>query len=43
MFADFLTIDYDDYRDVLAGGAAGEEPLYTLDSTILRAYLSVWY
>ncbi len=43
LFADFLTIDYDDYRDVLAGGTAGQEPLYTLDSTILRAYLSVWY
>ncbi len=43
LFADFLRVDYDDFRDVLAGGTAGDEPLYQLDSTILRAYLSVWY
>jgi len=43
VFANYLLIDYDDFRDVLASGAPGDEPLYQLDSTILRAYVSVWY
>jgi hypothetical protein len=43
LFANFLLIDYDDFRNVLESGAPGDEPLYQLDSTILRAYVSVWY
>ena len=43
VFANYLLIDYDDFRNVLESGAPGDEPLYQLDSTILRAYVSVWY
>jgi len=43
LFADFLYFNYDDFRDVLKGGAPGEEPLYSFESTVLRAYVSFWY
>jgi hypothetical protein len=43
LVADFLRIQYDDFRDVRKTAAAGTEPLYELDSTVLRAYISVWY
>jgi hypothetical protein len=43
LFADFLHFEYDDFRDVLKGGTPGDEPLYSFDSTVLRAYVSFWY
>ena len=43
LFADFLFIRYDDFSDVRVVTTPGQEPLYELDSTVIRAYLSVWY
>jgi hypothetical protein len=41
--ADYLWFNYDDFRDVLKSGAPGDEPLYSFESTVIRAYLSLWY
>ena len=43
LFADYIRFTYDDFRDVLKGGTPGDEPLYKMDSTILRAFVSFWY
>lgn len=43
LFTDFLMIQYDDFRDVREAVPAGTESLYELDSTVVRAYLSLWY
>lgn len=40
---DYMRIEYDDFRDVTAGGLAGEEPLFGLDAWIFRFNLSVQY
>jgi len=34
---------YDDFRDVMKGGTVGDEPMYKMDSTVLRAFVSFWY
>jgi hypothetical protein len=38
-----IQIDYDDFRDVLAGGTPGTEPLYTLEADVVQVFLSLWY
>jgi len=39
-----MMIDYQDFRDVLDSSyAAGEEPLYTLDATVMQFFISFWY
>jgi hypothetical protein len=43
LFTDFLAIGYDDFRDVRKTTAPGDEPFYELESTVIRAYLSLWY
>jgi opacity protein-like surface antigen len=44
LFADYLKFEYDDFRDVRDNSAAvGAEPLYEFNSTVLRAYISLWY
>ncbi|NJN51929.1 MAG: DUF3570 domain-containing protein [Gammaproteobacteria bacterium] len=43
LVADFLRLQYDDFRDVRKTTAAGSEPLYELDATVIRAFISVWY
>ncbi len=43
LFADYMQFTYDDFRNVLKGGTPGNEPLYKMDSTILRAFVSFWY
>ncbi len=44
LFADYLKFEYDDFRDVRDSSAAvGAEPLYEFNSTVLRAYISLWY
>lgn len=40
----FMKIEYDDFRNVLADGfAPGAEPLYTLDADIIQIFLSIWF
>lgn len=44
LFVDYMTFDYDDFRDVrVTGLAPGTEPLYSFDSLVLRAYLSLYF
>jgi len=38
-----ITFEYDDFRNVLAGGAPGTEPLYTLDADVVQFFVSLWY
>jgi hypothetical protein len=40
---DYIRFDYSDFRDVTAGGAAGEEPLFSFSANVIKAYLSIWY
>lgn len=35
--------DYDDYRDLSAGGSVGEEPLYDFTADVWQLFMSVWY
>lgn len=43
LFADYIMFTYDDFRDVMKSGTAGDEPMYKMDSTVLRAFVSFWY
>ena len=44
MFVDYIDFQYDDFRNVLATGAApGEEPLYGFDSIVTRIFVSFYY
>lgn len=40
---DHLIINYDDFRDVTAGGAAGAEPLYKLNANVYQVFISAWF
>ena len=40
----FMTISYDDFRNVMAPTAVpGTEPLYKLDASIYQIFLSIWF
>ncbi len=43
LFVDWIRFDYDDFRDVRAAAAPGEEPFYAFDSLVIRAFISFWY
>ena len=44
LFVDQLNYDYSDFRDVTVDGfAAGEEPLFSFDATVVRFFVSFWY
>ncbi|MEJ2362513.1 MAG: DUF3570 domain-containing protein [Gammaproteobacteria bacterium] len=40
---DHLQFNYHDFRNSLAGGAAGTEPLYSFGANVYQFYVSVWY
>lgn len=40
---DRIYFDYENFRDLTAGGPAGAEPLYEFTADVLQLYLSVWY
>jgi len=40
---DYLVVDYDEFRNIVAGGAPGEEPLYRLEAAIIQIFFSFWY
>jgi hypothetical protein len=42
-FYDRFRFDYDDFRDITAGGAAGTEPLYGFDADVFRLFVSGWF
>ena len=43
LYVDYVMFDYENFSDVTAGAALGEEPLYQFDAVVLRAYLSLWF
>ena len=40
---DALTVDYHEFRNVIAGQPLGDEPLYTLDANVYQVFISLWY
>ncbi len=40
---DRLRFDYDDFRNIPAGGIAGEEPFYGFTAGVTQLYFSLWY
>ena len=44
LFVDLIAFKYKDFRDVTDEGAlAGEESLYSFESTVIRAFISFWF
>jgi hypothetical protein len=43
VFYDRIRFDYDDFRDILSGGAPGAEPLYGFDANVYRVFVSAWF
>ncbi len=44
LFVDYMTFDYDDFRDVrVTGLTPGTEPLYSFDSLVVRAFVSLYF
>ncbi len=42
-YYDRFRFEYDDFRDVRAGGAPGTEPLYHFDANVFRLFFSGWF
>lgn len=40
---DYMNFDYDNFRDVTAQTAVGEEPLFAFSASALKIYASIWY
>lgn len=38
-----IQFEYDDFRNVVAGGTPGTEPLYSFDADVIQFFLTVWY
>ncbi|MDH4165354.1 MAG: DUF3570 domain-containing protein [Gammaproteobacteria bacterium] len=43
LFYDRINYQYDDFRDVTAGGAPGTEELYGFDADVFRLFVSGWF
>ncbi|MFT5506693.1 MAG: hypothetical protein ACI8XC_004421 [Gammaproteobacteria bacterium] len=43
-FYDYILFDYDNFRDLTSTtSSVGQEPLYSFDAGVIRAYASVWF
>jgi hypothetical protein len=42
-FYDRMMFQYDDFRDLTAGGTPGTEPLYGFDANVFRFFFSGWF
>jgi hypothetical protein len=40
---DYILFDYQDFRDLTQPGTVGNEPLYSFDATVMRAFASFWF
>lgn len=40
---DLIYFEYDEFRDLTESGSVGNEPLYSLDATVIRAFASIWF
>jgi hypothetical protein len=38
-----MIFQYDDFRDLTAGGTPGDEPLYGFDANVIQLFVSFWY
>jgi hypothetical protein len=43
LFYDRINYQYDDFRDITAGGAPGTEELYGFDADVFRLFVSGWF
>ncbi len=43
LFYDYALYDYADFRDILAGGEPGTEPLYNFNADVIRLFISAWF
>ena len=43
VYIDHVRYEYDDFRDVTAGGAPGTEPLYGFEANVVRVFFSGWF
>ena len=43
LYWDYMLFDYKDFRNVLEGGEAGQEPLYSFNANVIRFFLSIWF
>jgi hypothetical protein len=43
LYVDHVMYQYDDFRDVRAGGTPGTEPLYEFDANVIRLFISAWF
>ncbi len=43
LFYDRFRFEYDDFRDITAGGTPGTEPLYGFDANVIRFFVSGWF
>lgn len=42
-FVDYMLFNYDDFRDVTAGGVPGQEPLFSFDAQVWQLFVSFWF
>lgn len=40
---DHIWFDYQDFRDLRAGGTPGTEPLYAFDAIVVQLFASIWF
>jgi hypothetical protein len=40
---DWISFDYDDFRDLTDNAPVGEESLYSFDATVTRFFASIWF
>jgi hypothetical protein len=40
---DYIRFNYDDFRDLTQSGSVGDEPLYSFDAVVIRAFASLWF
>lgn len=39
----YIMFDYEDFRNIPAGGAAGDEPFFNFSADVIQFYLSFWF
>ena len=42
-FYDYIHFDYADFRDLTQAGSVGNEPLYSFNTVVIRAFASLWF
>ena len=40
---DYIQFNYDDFRDLTVSASPGNEPLYSFNATVIRAFASLWF